>query len=188
MVADEFLKGAIFEFRNLKKLGDRALIQLSDQDFFVAPDSESNSIALIIKHLAGNMHSRWTDFLTTDGEKTDRNRDQEFELTKEMSREKVMQLWEQGWQILFAAIEPLQPEDVTRIVLIRGEPHTVMQAIHRQLTHYASHLGQIVFWAKHLAGNNWNSLSIPRRQSAQFNESIKTDPQAYSYNKNNLEV
>lgn len=168
-----YLDNAIAEFRLLKKQGERAMAQLADEDFFVVLDAESNSIAVLVKHVAGNMRSRWTDFLTSDGEKPDRFRDQEFELAGETTREEIMNWWEQGWQILFNALEPLQPEDAMRTVIIRQEPHTVVQAINRQLTHYATHLGQIVFLAKHLKASSageWKTLSVPRGQSEQFNQ------------------
>lgn len=165
-----YLANAIAEFRLLKKQGERAMAQLADEEFFVVLDPESNSIAVLVKHVAGNMRSRWTDFLTGDGEKPDRFRDQEFELDGDRKREEIMNWWEQGWQILFNALEPLQPEDAMRTVIIRQEPHTVVQAINRQLTHYATHIGQIVFLAKHLKSENWKTLSVPRGQSEQFNQ------------------
>src|SRR2546425_613749 len=129
---------------------------------------ESNSVAILVKHLAGNMRSRFTDFLTTDGEKPDRFRDQEFELTAATTRAEVMQWWEDGWERVLAAIGSLQPEDVMRTVTIRGEPHTVLQAINRQIAHYAHHIGQMLFLAKHLRSSEWKSLSIPRGKSEQY--------------------
>jgi hypothetical protein len=172
-ISQHYLEDAIAEFRKLKSQGDRALEQLEDARFFVTLDPESNSIAVIVKHLAGNMRSRWTDFLTSDGEKPDRHRDQEFIIDQETTRAQVMQWWENGWQYLFHAIEPLQPEDVMRTVLIRHEPHTVVQAINRQLTHYASHIGQIVFLAKHLKSSEWRTLSVPRGMSEQINQRMR---------------
>jgi hypothetical protein len=169
-LAQNYLESAIGEFRYLKKLGDRAMEQLDDQQFFLTLDAESNSIAIIVKHLAGNMRSRWMDFLTSDGEKPDRFRDQEFIVDEKTTRAEVMQWWERGWQYVFDALEPLQPADVMRTVLIRGEPHTVVQAINRQLGHYAGHIGQIVFLAKHLKSSDWKTLSVPRGQSEQFNQ------------------
>ena len=169
-LGQHYLANAINEFRLLKKQGERAMEQLSDEQFFVAIDAESNSVAVIVKHLAGNMRSRWTDFLNADGEKPDRFRDQEFIIDANTSREEVMRWWEQGWQLVFNALEPLQPEDAMRTILIRQEPHTVVQAINRQLTHYATHVGQIVFLAKHLKSEAWNTLSVPRGQSEQFNQ------------------
>lgn len=169
-LAKHYLENVIGEFRLLKKQGERAMEQLSDDEFFVALDPESNSIAILVKHLAGNMRSRWVDFLSGDGEKPDRFRDQEFVLDDSVSPEDVMNWWEQGWRHVFNALEPLQPEDATRTVMIRQEPHTVVQAINRQLTHYATHVGQIVFLAKHLKSAGWKTLSVPRGQSEQFNQ------------------
>lgn len=169
-LAKHYLENAIGEFRLLKKQGERAMEQLADEDFFVALDPESNSIAILVKHLAGNMRSRWVDFLNGDGEKPDRFRDQEFVVDETTTRDQVMYWWEQGWRHVFNALEPLQPEDATRTVIIRQEPHTVVQAINRQLTHYATHIGQIVFLAKHLKSAGWKTLSVPRGQSEQFNQ------------------
>jgi hypothetical protein len=127
-----------------------------------------------MKHIAGNMFSRWTDFLTTDGEKPDRNRDAEFVIEPQTTRADVIAYWEKGWQCLFAALEPLQDADFERTVLIRGELHTIVQAINRQLTHYSYHIGQIVFLAKHFRSTEWNSLSIPRNRSAEFNRYLSS--------------
>lgn len=164
-----FLDEAIQTFRSQKALADKALAQLRDEDFFVTLDAESNSIAVIIKHMAGNMLSRWTDFLTTDGEKPDRNRDMEFVITPETTGENIMARWEEGWSCALRAVESLKPEDVDRIVYIRGEEHTVTKAVLRQVAHYAQHVGQIIFLAKHLRSSEWKSLSIPRNRSAEFN-------------------
>lgn len=163
-----YLEDAIAELRKYKKFADRAVAQVIDEDFFRQLDPESNSIGLIVKHVSGNLRSRWTDFLTTDGEKPDRNRDAEFEKADSDTRESVHARWEDGWRTLFAALEPLTDADLERTVMIRGEPHTVVQAINRQLTHYASHVGQIVFLAKHFAGDRWKTLSIPRGKSREF--------------------
>ncbi len=160
---------AIASFRNYKKLAERAIGQIDDEQFFEQIDPESNSIAVIVKHIAGNALSRWRDFLTTDGEKPDRHRDLEFELVDD-DREKLLGLWERGWQTLFDAIEPLTEDDFSRTVLIRGEPHTVVEAINRQLTHYAYHVGQIVFLAKHFTSSAWKTLSVPKNKSAEFND------------------
>ena len=168
-LAKHYLETAITEFRSMKKLAERALAQLSETEFFVTLDPESNSIAILVKHMAGNMRSRWVDFLTSDGEKPDRNRDQEFVLDQTTTREQVMQWWEQGWQHVFTALEPLQPEDAMRKVIIRHEPHTVVQAISRQTAHYAEHVGQIVFLAKHLKSADWVTPSVPRGKSEEFN-------------------
>src|SRR5689334_5574134 len=148
-------------------MADAAVAQVPDAKWFVRIDPEANSLALLMKHMAGNMRSRWTDFLTSDGEKPDRDRDGEFEEEKD-SPASVRARWEEGWARLFAAIEPLTAADLDRTITIRGEPHSVLQALQRQLTHYAYHVGQIVFLAKHLAGPAWKSLSIPRGKSKEF--------------------
>lgn len=169
MFVENFRTDALASFRNYKKLAERALQQVSDEEFFQSLDEEGNSIAVIVKHIAGNARSRWRDFLSTDGEKSDRNRDMEFEIAAE-SREGLMNAWETGWQTLFDAIEPLTEDDFTRTITIRGEPHTVVEAVNRQLTHYAYHIGQIVFLAKHFRSTEWRSLSVPRNRSAEFNQ------------------
>jgi uncharacterized damage-inducible protein DinB len=156
-------------FRGHKRLAEGAFAQLSDEEFFRVIDPEANSVALIVKHMVGNMRSRFTDFLTSDGEKPDRNRGTEFEMTAGTARGEVMDWWERGWKIAFDALASLRPEDIGRTITIRGEPHTVLQAINRQVAHYAYHTGQIVFLAKHLKSSEWKSLSIPRGQSQQFN-------------------
>ncbi len=166
--ATHYLDEARRQLRGHKRMGESAMTQLRDEDFFVTLDPESNSVAILVKHLAGNMRSRFTDFLTTDGEKPDRFRDQEFELTSSTARADVMKWWENGWTCVFGAIDSLRPEDVMRTVTIRGEPHTVLQAINRQIAHYAQHIGQIVFLAKHLRSNEWKTLSIPRGRSEEF--------------------
>ena len=164
----EYRDEALRQFRGLKKTADKALHQTTETDYFAALDAESNSIALIVKHMAGNMRSRWTDFLASDGEKPDRHRDSEFLLEPGDTRESLMERWEQGWALIAAAVEPLTAEDFERTVTIRGEPHRVLRAINRQLAHYAYHVGQIVFLAKHFAGSRWQSLSIPRGQSETY--------------------
>jgi len=156
------------QFRGLKKVADRALAQVSDADFFATVDPESNSIGLIVKHLAGNMRSRWTDFLTSDGEKPGRRRDSEFLVEPGDTRESLSRRWEEGWALVFSAVEPLAAEDFGRTVLIRGEPHSVLRAIIRQTAHYAYHVGQLVFLAKHFAGDRWKSLSIARGKSDEY--------------------
>ena len=166
--AAHYLDEARRQLRGHKRMGEAAMNQLADQDFFVTLDPEANSVAILVKHLAGNMRSRFTDFLTSDGEKPDRFRDREFEVTAATTRAEVMNWWEQGWASVFAAIAPLQPEDVMRVVTIRGEPHTVLQAINRQIAHYAQHIGQIVFLAKHLRSEQWKTLSIPRGKSEEY--------------------
>ena len=167
-----YLEDALKTFRGNKRLAEKAMEQLSDEDVFRAIDAESNSVAVIVKHLAGNMRSRWTDFLTADGEKATRDRDSEFVLDESTTREEVLRWWEDGWQLVFAAVEPLQPEDLMRKVMIRGEPHTVVEAINRQIAHYAQHVGQIIFLAKHLRSSEWQTLSIARGKSGTFNESM----------------
>jgi hypothetical protein len=167
-IATHYLDEVRRQFTGHKRLAERAMVQLKDEDFFVTLDPESNSIAILVKHLAGNMRSRFTDFLTTDGEKPDRNRDQEFEITAATNRADVMRWWEEGWARVFAAVEALKPEDVMRTVTIRGEPHTVLQATNRQIAHYAQHTGQIVFLAKHFRSSEWKTLSIPRGKSKEF--------------------
>jgi hypothetical protein len=167
-LATHYLEEARRQMRGNKRLAEGAMAQLSGEELFVAIDPESNSVAIIVKHLAGNMRSRFTDFLTSDGEKPDRFRDREFEITTNTTRADVMQWWDEGWAAVFATLESLQPEDVMRTVTIRSEPHTVLQAINRQLAHYAGHIGQIVFLAKHLKSAQWKTLSIPRGQSEEF--------------------
>ena len=156
-----YLEDAVEILRTYKKMAERAMAQVKDEDLFAVLDGEANSIGLIVKHMAGNMRSRWTDFLSTDGEKPDRNRDSEF-VEPPATRESLMARWDDGWQLVFAAIEPLTEADLGRTVTIRGEAHSVMQAINRQIAHYASHAGQIVLLAKHYAGAEWRSLSIPK--------------------------
>jgi uncharacterized protein DUF1572 len=174
--AKHYLDDSIGSFRGYKKMADKALAQLKDEEYFTTLDEEANSIAVIMKHMAGNMFSRWTDFLTTDGEKPDRNRDMEFVIEPKSGKEDVVAYWERGWQRVFNALEPLGAEDLEKKVLIRGEEHTVVQAINRQLTHYAYHIGQIVFLAKHFRSTEWNSLSIPRNRSTEFNASLQSRP------------
>jgi hypothetical protein len=171
--AEAFLKSAMFEMRRLKELADRALGQVPGDNWFTQLDNDSNSLAHLMKHLSGNMRSRWTDFLTTDGEKPDRHRDSEFESEGCDTLDLLSARWEQGWQCMFDALSAMHPSDVERTVLIRGEPFSALQAIHRQMTHYASHVGQMVMLAKHLAGDRWQTLSIPRGRSDEYNASMK---------------
>jgi Protein of unknown function (DUF1572) len=171
-IASHYLDEARRHFRGHKRLGEGALAQLTDDQLFVTLDPESNSVAIVIKHLAGNMRSRFTDFLTTDGEKPDRHRDQEFALTAATTRAEVMQWWEQGWACVFTALESLTPDDVMRTIYIRHEPHTVLQALNRQVAHYAYHVGQIVFLAKHFRSAEWKTLSVPRGKSEEFNRKM----------------
>ena len=172
-IGQHYLADALNTFRDYKQLGERAFAQLDDEDFFRTIDEESNSIAVIMKHLAGNMISRWTDFLTTDGEKPERNRDLEFVMLPETTKADMLAYWEKGWKCTFDAIEPLTADDLLRTVTIRGQDHTAMQAITRQVAHYANHVGQIVYLAKHLKGGNWQSLSVPKNRSAEFNTYLK---------------
>jgi hypothetical protein len=164
MVESAYLDDVRDQFRKLKKLAEGALAQVSDEQLHVTIDEESNSIAIIMKHEAGNLRSRFTDFLTTDGEKPDRNRDVEFEIDVPPVRASVMANWERGWSVLFATLDSLKPDDLLRDVYIRGERHSVIQALDRQMTHHAYHVGQIVFLAKHLNSATWKTLSIPRRR------------------------
>lgn len=167
-----YLEDSLTLFRYYKNLGERAMAQVSDQELLAVIDSEANSIAVIVKHMAGNMQSRWKDFLTADGEKPGRDRDAEF-ADPPATRAAVLALWEDGWHCLFEALEPLTENDMSRTVTIRGEPHSVMQTINRQIAHYAYHCGQIVFLAKHLKSSDWQSLSIPRGRSADFNRRVQ---------------
>jgi len=165
MIEEHYLQDCLLQLRKLKGLAEKACGQITDEQFFAVLDPEANSIALIMKHLAGNMRSRWTDFLTSDGEKPGRDRDVEFVLAPGDTRAAVAAAWEDGWTRTFRAISSLTPEDLGRTVRIRGEAHSVVEAINRQLAHYAMHVGQIVLLAKHLAGPGWQTLSIPRGKS-----------------------
>jgi hypothetical protein len=162
-VTTSYLADALAVFRQYKRLAERAMEQASDEDLTRTLDPESNSIATIVKHMAGNMRSRWIDFLTSDGEKPRRNRDSEFEAPP-ATREELMRLWEEGWGCVFRALEPLTEADLARTVYIRAQPHSVTQAINRQIGHYAMHVGQIVYLAKHFRSAEWKSLSIPRKR------------------------
>lgn len=166
-----YLQDSLSLFRYYKKLGEGAIEQVSDEQIFAALDPEMNSIAIIVKHIAGNMRSRWTDFLTSDGEKANRNRDTEFEQPPS-SRSELLTVWNDGWGRVFSALEPLSDSDLERTVTIRGEPHSVMQAINRQIAHYSYHVGQIVFLAKHFNASGWKSLSVPRNKSGEFNRKV----------------
>lgn len=170
-IVQNYHQDAITALKGYKKLADKAIAQMKDDELFVTLDEEANSVAIIMKHMAGNMFSRWTDFLTTDGEKPNRNRDTEFVIESSTTKADVLDYWERGWACVFAAIESLTPEDFEKIVKIRNEDHTIVQAINRQLMHYSYHIGQIVFLAKHFRSTDWNSLSVPRNRSAEFNAS-----------------
>ena len=172
-IVQNYFEDALSALRAYKKLAEKAIAQLKDEEFFVTLDEESNSVAIIMKHMAGNMFSRWTDFLTTDGEKPDRNRDMEFVIDAQTTKDDVIAYWERGWARVFEALEPLHPEDFEKTVTIRGEEHTIVEAINRQLMHYAYHVGQIVFLAKHFRSAQWQSLSVPRNRSAEFNAQVR---------------
>jgi hypothetical protein len=172
-IGEHYLEDALRTFRNYKKLAERAFAQVSDEDFFRTIDEESNSIAVNVKHIAGNMLSRWTDFLNTDGEKPERNRDMEFVVLPGTTRNEMLAYWERGWKSCLEAIEPLTSVDLLRTITIRGQDHTVVQAINRQLAHYAYHVGQIVYLAKHFKSSDWQSLSVPKNKSAEFNKYLE---------------
>ena len=166
-----YLEDSLDLFRYYKKMAERAMEQVTSEQLYAALDGEMNSIAVIVKHLAGNMRSRWTDFLNSDGEKPDRDRDSEF-VDPPATREALMGIWNDGWARVFAAIEPLTEADLGLTVPIRGEAHSVMQAINRQMAHYASHIGQIVLLSKHFASDHWQTLTVPRNRSAEFNRRV----------------
>ena len=169
---DSYLKDSISLFHHYKKLGENAIAQCPDAGLFATLDEENNSIAIVVKHMTGNMLSRWTDFLATDGEKASRNRDSEFEAPPK-TRAEILDLWDAGWKCMFTALEALTDVSMTKTVTIRGEEHSVMQAINRQIAHYSYHIGQIVLLAKHFAGANWKALTIPKKQSAEFNADVE---------------
>ena len=162
MIAEHYLEECVFQLRKLKAQADKAIAQVDEPQFFTRLDDDANSIGLILKHMAGNMRSRWTDFLTTDGEKADRDRDSEFEHELADTRDAILARWEAAWELMFNTVTSLQPNDLGKTVTIRGEPHTVVQALNRQLSHYSAHVGQIVLLAKHFAGPRWQTLSIPK--------------------------
>jgi uncharacterized damage-inducible protein DinB len=168
-----YLEDSLALFRHYKRLAESAIQQVTDEQLFTTLDAEANSIAIVMKHIAGNMRSRWTDFLTTDGEKPNRDRDSEF-TAPPATRKELLDEWEDGWTRLFRALEPLTDADLSRTVTIRGEPHSVMQAVNRQVAHYSHHIGQIVLLAKHFAHDRWQSLSVPRNRSAEFNRRVAT--------------
>ena len=166
-----YVEDSLALFRQYKRLAERAMEQVTDEQLLARLDAETNSIAMIVKHLSGNMRSRWTDFLTTDGEKLDRDRDREF-VDPRASRKALMDAWEDGWARLFQAVEPLSEAGLARTVTIRGEAHSVMQAVNRQVAHYSLHVGQIVMLAKHFARDRWAPLSVAKNQSAEFNRQV----------------
>ena len=166
-----YIEDSIALFRFYKNMAERAMEQVTDEQLFATLDEEMNSIAIIVKHMTGNMRSRWTDFLTSDGEKPDRNRDTEF-VEPPATRQGLLKRWNEGWDTVFHALDPLTDSDLERKVEIRSEPHSVMQAVNRQIAHYAYHCGQIVFLAKHFKASEWKSLSVPRNRSAEFNRKV----------------
>ena len=166
-----YIEDSVDLFRYYKKLAERAMNQVTEEQLYATLDGEMNSIAVVVKHMAGNMRSRWTDFLTTDGEKPDRDRDGEF-VNPPATREALLQVWEDGWRLVFQALERLSDSDLGRTVTIRGEAHSVMQAVNRQMAHYANHVGQIVLLAKHFARERWQSLTVPRNRSTEFNRKV----------------
>jgi hypothetical protein len=168
MIDRHYLEDCLLQLRKLKALADQAIGQIADEHLFAVLDPEANSIAVIMKHMAGNMRSRWTDFLTSDGEKPDRDRDSEFVLDSQDTRAKIVSAWDESWNRVFQAVSSLSDEDLGKTIRVRGERHSVVEAINRQMTHYAAHVGQIVLLAKHYAGSNWRSLSIPRGKSREF--------------------
>lgn len=163
-----YIEDSLAVLRSWKSLTEKAMAQLRDEDFHKSIDPESNSVAIMVKHMAGNMRSRWQDFLTSDGEKPDRHRDTEFEMPEQLTRAQIMEMWQRGWKYVFDALEPLTDADLERKIFIRGEPHSVMQAINRQVAHYANHMGQIIFLAKHLRSADWKAVTIPRGKSEEF--------------------
>ena len=165
--SSSYMAVSLSTLRQYKAMAEAAMAQVSDDQLTITLDPESNSIALIVKHMVGNMKSRWTDFLSSDGEKPDRDRDTEFEAPPE-TRAELLELWDSGWRCVFGALEPLTDADLTRTVTIRDVPHSVLEAVHRQIAHYACHVGQIIFLAKHFRSTEWKSLSIPRGRSAEF--------------------
>lgn len=167
-----YLEDSLAVFRQYRKLAERAMEQVTDEQLFLAENEESNSIAVMVKHMAGNMRSRWTEFLTSDGEKPNRNRDSEF-MDPPATRAELMEVWDEGWGCLFGALEPLREEDLARRVMIRGEAHSVLQAMNRQLAHYPYHVGQIVLLAKLYSGEKWEALTVPRNKSAEFNRKVQ---------------
>ena len=171
MIEQHYLDDALQQLRKLKEQADKAIGQTSDEHFFATLDPEANSIALIMKHMSGNMRSRWTDFLTSDGEKPDRDRDREFENSGSDTRPSITAQWEDGWARVLNTVMLLAPDDLTKTIYVRGEAHSVLEAINRQTSHYAAHVGQIVLLAKHYAGAQWRTLSIPRGKSKEFDVS-----------------
>lgn len=179
MFSSAFIRNALSESRRYKKLAEKAIAQVPDAALFEVLDQESNSIAMLIKHLTGNLRSRWSDFLTSDGDKPSRDREAEFRSHPADNKEDLMQGWEAAWNCLFSALESLQPEDLGKTVTIRGEPCTALEAIHRGIMHAAYHVGQIVLLAKHHAGSDWQSLSIPRGKSEEYHAASRSGGRKY---------
>lgn len=171
-LGEHYLQEVRSLFGKYKAMAERAMAQLDDRQFFAVPDPETNSVALTVKHIAGNLRSRWTDFLTTDGEKPDRDRDREFEIAPEDTRAALLARWDEGWALVSATLDTLRPEDLLQVVPIRAEPHSVVQALQRSLTHYAYHVGQIVQLAKHWKEGDWQTLSVPRGRTEEFNREM----------------
>ena len=167
-LASQYLDEIKRQLRGHKRMAESAITQLTDEELFKQIDPEANSVAILIKHIAGNARSRFTAFLSSDGEKPDRFRDREFEITSRTTREELMRWWEEGWSCVLGTVNSLKPDDLERTVTIRQEPHTVMQALNRALAHYAQHIGQLVLLAKHLRGSQWQTLSIPRGKSEEY--------------------
>ena len=184
MNMNEFLENYISDvgetFRKYKSLAEKGLAQVPDEEFFRKIDEESNSISAILKHIGGNLRSRWADFLTSDGEKSDRNRDSEF-IADDDTRESLTEFWEDGWNALFSTLEILTAEDLEKTIQIRGENYTVFRAINRSLTHTASHVGQITFLAKHFRAKDWKTLSVPKNKSAEFNSYLSENKEKAHY-------
>lgn len=172
-LSQHFLDEIRRQLRGHKRMAEGAITQLSEEQLFITLDPESNCIAILMKHIAGNMRSRFTDFLSSDGEKPDRHRDREFEMSNNPGRHDLMRMWEEGWAVVLSVVDSLKPDDVMRTVYIRHEPHTVLQALNRALCHYAQHIGQIVFLAKHLRSQEWKTLSVPRGKSEEFNRKME---------------
>lgn len=172
MIEKTFLQSALKEFRDYKALGDKTFAQLDEKDFHFQPNEECNSIAIVIQHMHGNMLSRWTNFLNEDGEKQWRQRDDEFEIHS-FNKEQLLKLWEEGWQVVLNTIESLKEDDLSKTIFIRSKPHSVVEAINRQIAHYSSHVGQIIMLGKIIKGKTWQTLSIPKGQSANFNAKMK---------------
>jgi hypothetical protein len=168
-LASHYLEEIQRQFRGYKRMGESAIAQLKDEELLATIDAESNSIAVLVKHLAGNMRSRFTDFLISDGEKPDRFRDREFEIHAGTTRAEIMKWWEEGWNYVFSAVAALKPVDLMRETTIRAEPHTALQALNRAMAHYSCHVGQIVFLAKHFRSQEWKTLSVPKGKSEEFN-------------------